>query len=74
MDVLVKRREDKGSECLLSANLFDELGLVEDKEYTLHVGHSSATVTIRKSQGKKKAGYRSRQRFFSNCFCRKKCP
>lgn len=52
MDVLVKRREDKGSECLLSADLFEALGLVENKAYTLHVGHSNATVAFKKRQGK----------------------
>lgn len=48
MDVLVKRREDKGSECLLSSDLFEAMKLTENKSYTLNVGHSSATVTFRK--------------------------
>ncbi|OUM84422.1 MAG: hypothetical protein BAA01_00970 [Bacillus thermozeamaize] len=52
MDVTVKRREENGNQCLLSADLFEALELVENKKYTLHVGHSNATVTFKKRQGK----------------------
>ncbi len=50
MDVLVKRREDKGINCLVSAEIYDAMGLVENQSYTLNAGHSASTVTFQKRQ------------------------